>query len=1749
MMRYDVLMKLALWLAMMCLPQVLLASPASMEPLIIEQGGQSWSLFQRGDEHLHWHETQAGYPVGKDSSGQWVVIQGSSNLGVSYSSNALAAGMDFSGFSKVLHSSSNLRELEVNRWKTVSGANTMTPKGSKRHLVILAYFNDHASGSAPSSTHVVGTVAGTSYHDRFTASTNSLSAYYKGVSRNQMSITTDFTKWVALPKNEADYGTDGADYRDSGLLQLVQDAVTAASNTTASGLSSSPQSYDWLTVIHSGRDQARTSASDQSTRVWSTSGFLSQPLSMFGGNVQFSRYIVAAALGGLQEKEASDLGVLCHEVGHLLGLPDTDTYGDVGWSVGTWDLMGQGAWGLSGNALNASGASTLSPWAKIKLGWETPTLLEVSGNGLSLGSVQSSGEIYKLPTSQAHEYFLLESRTASLEPWAGFSSSWPKGLLIWHVYDKAYSSLSATEAIHPLLKLEEADGDDSIGTRAAGAEAGDLWSGNSILSAFTTADRATGSSKSYGASSFYDRSSVGQTSGLHLYNLKELSNMTFDLEGRKSKLYISDFSKGVLSWWPVHGATSYTLHRFDNKTKTTTSFNPVAGALSFEDTAATGADVDFDYTVQALGPTSYPLSASLHYGLLLESAHFYAHQGRLELNWNLPVLISSDTTMDLKGLHVSTSAGNRLFSLAGGDLESYAYQGKREGDVVDASYSTNITEQTKVVVHLSAVQRFEWIDQSNETNDNLHLECDASVARSLGSGNITNPVQTVILGSSVKVSSEKDIISPSFKQLSYSHDTGLLSVGFDEPLWFNTEGFDLSNFTIFGSGTLSTISATGANVAIHGNVLELGLSGEKRIKTKIIQDLSGGELKLKVPAGKVSDVSGKTATATDVTAAIIQTDVTQPYIGSFSLNHHLGVNQAKLVFSEPIFYTGVFSGNEFGFTLGSNLSTGLETLVLGGNVIGASDAQPTLDEINENFAGQNLRATYGVTLDLTEEEVDAIDQFYGLFANPAPTVYARLSKQTFKDQHGLLADVVHETVSNAYTPRRRARFNYPLDLSRPLASGNLIWKWKHQLAYQINGGWTGDEQLRIDWHNPNVNRSDNLIQSQMPLTFQSSTTSALKSHYSQIWDTLPPQVPDALGYQLRLSSNDGQRLFSTSHPIEVDNTVPQVRVSYISNSTPSHQVNADVLVDQVLYDFSLTPDEKNKTNVIVVATFTEPVIQAPEIFINQKGSSDNIEKMRSQSGGNTDTVFYFPYDVVPQNAGDHLDGIASVSIESVPDRAVGHTLAGNGLSASSPEIIGNKSLSVSQSSWPSTRFFSIDTIAPTVASLDFVILENSIVDQESVLEMYFSEDLFIPTGEGNTQIGLDGFPITGVLHKDYYLVLGTAAGSFDGGTLSVKSVEGKGKGPYRIVLNGVIQNGSLEVKMAAGQIIDFHGNPIGRPNSARALWPGPLRNRNEVLVSPGGRTRLLMSGGFPPYRTEIDPYYQSVARMADDGTSILGLSIDRYTISVFSRNQRRYVNARVVEPYESTISASFQAFRDELDFRMVSFPFNLDAWNGASLGNILRPSLGEMGADYALFTYDENVGYRAIGPQTTEVGPGYGFWMATRKLKSISVSHSGPLPEQVVGVDLHHGWNLVGNPFDQPLSASKIYVSTSGTRYGIDQLDQSETLNELWSLDIENPVYTAVNELQPFQGAWLYVNNPEGTELIFYRGQESSDFPVNYEPWPRAKAREAAQVGPFLPPLRPGSFDGSSRASSSSGGSSLGLSSSGGGGGGGCLLK
>jgi immune inhibitor A len=168
-----------------------------------------------------------------------------------------------------------------------------------------------------------------------------------------------------------------------------------------------------------------------------------------GGKIHISDYAI-------QPEEKPDesiitISVICHEFGHVMGLPDLYDYSRWTLGVGIWGLMGYGAWG--GDGLDGRYPSHLCAWSKDLLDWVNPTVITGNEDDLLLRPVEQYPDVYKIwrNGSPGQEYFLIANRQN-----VGFDLKLKgTGILVWHIDNTIYEA-------HNKVDLEEADGLDDL---------------------------------------------------------------------------------------------------------------------------------------------------------------------------------------------------------------------------------------------------------------------------------------------------------------------------------------------------------------------------------------------------------------------------------------------------------------------------------------------------------------------------------------------------------------------------------------------------------------------------------------------------------------------------------------------------------------------------------------------------------------------------------------------------------------------------------------------------------------------------------------------------------------------------------------------------------------------------------------------------------------------------------------------------------------------------------------------------------------------------------------------------------------------------------------------------------------------------------------------------------------------------------------------------------------------------------------
>jgi putative cell wall-binding protein len=146
-----------------------------------------------------------------------------------------------------------------------------------------------------------------------------------------------------------------------------------------------------------------------------------------------------------------------HETGHMLGLPDlyntlekADGTNAAAVNVGQLSIMGNNWAKRSGDSDFDVSPTHLDPWCKAKLGFYTPiTLSSPTTISLYPASNRANYKIYKIPTTNPKEYYLIEARTQTGFDAALYRIDGDKdstyldvdgGVVVWHIDENEFTS-------------------------------------------------------------------------------------------------------------------------------------------------------------------------------------------------------------------------------------------------------------------------------------------------------------------------------------------------------------------------------------------------------------------------------------------------------------------------------------------------------------------------------------------------------------------------------------------------------------------------------------------------------------------------------------------------------------------------------------------------------------------------------------------------------------------------------------------------------------------------------------------------------------------------------------------------------------------------------------------------------------------------------------------------------------------------------------------------------------------------------------------------------------------------------------------------------------------------------------------------------------------------------------------------------------------------------------------------------------
>jgi M6 family metalloprotease-like protein len=344
-----------------------------------------------------------------------------------------------------------------------------------------------------------GQTTAESWATRIFGNTNSVRDHYDASSLGLVSLTPaneshgpandGVVGWLTLNYNHPNTGANTSDANQ----RIVRDALIAAEpyvnfaafDTNGDGVVSASELL--IVTVVAGNETAFGGTSSCSPGVWGHKWQIFAPPIVDGKSVGGSGYAQFGEMhcaASAPPGHPATIGVMAHEVGHLLGLPDLyDTDGSSE-GIGNWSLMAGGTW--NGVALVGDLPALLDPWSKYVLGWVTPIQVTDTLTNAMIPASAATATIYQLGTGSAltgtGEYFLVENRQQ-----IDYDAALPAaGLLIWHIEESRFTNTSecipgglpaCSASVHYKVALVQADNAYDLERRQNRGDGGDPFPG------------------------------------------------------------------------------------------------------------------------------------------------------------------------------------------------------------------------------------------------------------------------------------------------------------------------------------------------------------------------------------------------------------------------------------------------------------------------------------------------------------------------------------------------------------------------------------------------------------------------------------------------------------------------------------------------------------------------------------------------------------------------------------------------------------------------------------------------------------------------------------------------------------------------------------------------------------------------------------------------------------------------------------------------------------------------------------------------------------------------------------------------------------------------------------------------------------------------------------------------------------------------------------------------------------------------
>ncbi|MBO6118707.1 MAG: M6 family metalloprotease domain-containing protein [Bacteroidales bacterium] len=454
-----------------------LADPATSKLLTKRQSdGRMLSFYLYGDERLSFAKTSDGYTLLAKQDGDFYYAKKDA-AGNLVASSLLACDKEYRTNEEIQFLDKTGKDLQFSRQQILKTKDLIDPPkdgypttGQNPLLVILVDFPDREFTYTQQNFQDIMSLNGYSDNN----ATGSVKDYYYDNSFGQLELMPKVVGPVRMSHDMAYYGAKGVSFVDCNPKEMISEACKGVDDIIDFNDYDINQDgvIDAVHVIFAGQGESSTG---ETNAIWPHrwSIYDNDTVEKYFDGVRLKDYSCSgekSAYGGID-----GIGTICHEFGHVLGLPDyyDADYGESGGNataLASWSIMASGSYNNAGNT-----PPIFNTNERMRMKWMSPDTLSVAGN-YDLYPLIDSNKAYILTTGEDDDYYLIENR--SLSSWDAYLPN--KGMLIYHIKAGSDHCVNCDPKFQR-CDIVEADNDDSQGSLAS-----DVFTHESVNHYFTS---------------------------------------------------------------------------------------------------------------------------------------------------------------------------------------------------------------------------------------------------------------------------------------------------------------------------------------------------------------------------------------------------------------------------------------------------------------------------------------------------------------------------------------------------------------------------------------------------------------------------------------------------------------------------------------------------------------------------------------------------------------------------------------------------------------------------------------------------------------------------------------------------------------------------------------------------------------------------------------------------------------------------------------------------------------------------------------------------------------------------------------------------------------------------------------------------------------------------------------------------------------------------------------------------------------